>query len=141
MVAISIKETAAKANRALPIFLLSDSFSLGVKGYTAGTPGDAIYISSSVDGGSVPGYEDTLTSTFSPPDTVLEIVKALSVHGARGRSGQQRRIAESYERLIQTYTSLAGWAARDRTRWGQVFDFSFSVSIPRAVLAQECWCQ
>ncbi len=51
------------------------------------------------------------------PDTVLEIVKALSVHGARGRSGQQRRIAESYERLIQTYPSLAGWAARDLTTW------------------------
>ncbi len=54
------------------------------------------------------------------PDTVLEIVKALSVHGARDRSGQQRRrrIAESYGLLIQSYPSLAGWAARDFTAWG-----------------------
>lgn len=52
------------------------------------------------------------------PDTVLEIVKALSVHGARDRSVLQRRIAESYELLIQTYPSLAGWAARDFTAWG-----------------------
>lgn len=52
------------------------------------------------------------------PDTVLKIVKALSVHGARDRSVLRRRIAESYEVLIQTYPSLAGWAARDFTAWG-----------------------
>ena len=51
------------------------------------------------------------------PDLVLEIVKALSVHGARKRSGLRRRIAESFGVLIQTHPSLAGWAARDLTAW------------------------
>ena len=54
------------------------------------------------------------------PDVVLEIVKALSVHGAlerSERSGLRRRIAESYGVLIQTHPSLAGWAARDLTAW------------------------
>jgi hypothetical protein len=51
------------------------------------------------------------------PDVVLEIVKALSVQGARKRSGLRRRIAESYGLLIQTHPSLAGWAARDLATW------------------------
>lgn len=51
------------------------------------------------------------------PDAVLEIVKALSVHGARKRSTLRQRIAESYGVLIRTYPSLAGWAARDLTVW------------------------
>jgi hypothetical protein len=51
------------------------------------------------------------------PDVVLEIVKALSVHGARKRSDLRSRIAESYGVLIQTHPSLAGWAVRDLTAW------------------------
>lgn len=50
-------------------------------------------------------------------DDVLEIVKALSVQGARPRSGLRQRIAESYGVLIQTHPSLAGWAARDLAAW------------------------
>ncbi len=51
------------------------------------------------------------------PDAVLEIVKALSVHGARKRSALRERIAESYGVLIRKHPSLAGWAARDLTAW------------------------
>lgn len=51
------------------------------------------------------------------PDTVLEITNALSVHGYSQRSGLRKRIAESYEVLIKTHSSLAGWAARDLTNW------------------------
>lgn len=51
------------------------------------------------------------------PDTVLEIVKALSVHGASRRSELRGHIAESYGVLIQNHPSLAGWAARDLTAW------------------------
>ena len=51
------------------------------------------------------------------PDAVVEIVKALSVHGARERSGLRGRIAESYGTLIEAHPSLAGWAARDLTVW------------------------
>ena len=50
-------------------------------------------------------------------DAVLEIVKALSVHGARKRSSLRQRIADSYGVLIQSHPSLAGWAARDLTSW------------------------
>ena len=48
---------------------------------------------------------------------VLEIVKALSVHGARDFPRLRRRIAASYGVLIRTHASLAGWAARDLTAW------------------------
>lgn len=51
------------------------------------------------------------------PDTVLEIVKALSVHGADGRPVLRHRIAKSYRSLIDTYPTLAGWAVRDLTAW------------------------
>ena len=51
------------------------------------------------------------------PDAVLEVVKALSVHGARERSELRRRIAESYGVLIEAHPSLAGWVARDLTAW------------------------
>ena len=61
---------------------------------------------------------DYLGKPGRDPDTVLEVVKALSVHGSRDRPRLRRRIAESYELLIQTYPSLAGWAARDLTAWG-----------------------
>ena len=55
---------------------------------------------------------DYLSKPGRDPDTVLEIVKALSTHGSRDRPRLRRRIAESYELLIQTYPSLAGWAVR-----------------------------
>jgi hypothetical protein len=51
------------------------------------------------------------------PDAVLEVVKALSVHGSRPGSGLRPRIAESYGALIEAHPSLAGWAARDLTVW------------------------
>jgi len=51
------------------------------------------------------------------PDTVLEVIKALSVHGARKQSGLRGHIAKSYDVLIRTHPSLAGWAARDLTAW------------------------
>jgi hypothetical protein len=51
------------------------------------------------------------------PDAVLEIVKAVSVHGAREQSRLRGRIAESYGALIEAHPSLAGWAARDLTAW------------------------
>ena len=51
------------------------------------------------------------------PDNVLEIIKALSVQGARPLSGLRPRIAESYGVLIENHPSLAGWAARDLTAW------------------------
>jgi len=50
-------------------------------------------------------------------DTVLEIVKALSVHGTRNQSSLRQRIADSYGVLIQSHPSLAGWATRDLTSW------------------------
>jgi len=50
-------------------------------------------------------------------DAVLEVVKALSVHGARKQSSLRQRIADSYAVLIQSHPSLAGWAARDLTSW------------------------
>ena len=50
-------------------------------------------------------------------DAVLEVVKALSVHGAREQSELRGRIAESYAVLIETHPSLAGWVARDLTAW------------------------
>jgi hypothetical protein len=55
--------------------------------------------------------------TGRDPNTVLEIVKALSVHGARKRSSLRQRIADSYGVLIRSYPSLAGWAVRDLTSW------------------------
>jgi len=58
-----------------------------------------------------------LSAPDRDPDTVLEIVKALSVHGARRQPGLRGRIAESYGVLIQTHPSLAGWAVRDLTAW------------------------
>ncbi len=51
------------------------------------------------------------------PEIVLEIVKALSVQGARPRSGLRPRIAEGYSQLIQAHPSLAGEVARDLTAW------------------------
>ena len=60
---------------------------------------------------------DYLGKPGRDPDTVVEVVKALSVHGSRERPRLRRRIAESYELLVQTYPSLAGWAARDLTAW------------------------
>ncbi|QSP94685.1 hypothetical protein LPB19_16170 [Marinobacter salinisoli] len=50
-------------------------------------------------------------------DAVVEVVKALSVQGARNRSSLRQRIADSYALLIQTHPSLAGWAARDLASW------------------------
>ena len=50
-------------------------------------------------------------------NAVLEIVKALSVHGALKQSRLRQRIADSYGVLVQTHPSLAGWAARDLTSW------------------------
>ncbi len=44
------------------------------------------------------------------PDAIVEVVKALSVHGARERSGLRGRIAESYGTFIEVHPSLAGWA-------------------------------
>lgn len=51
------------------------------------------------------------------PEVVLEIVKALSVQGARKRSALRPRIAESYARLIRAHPSLAGQVARDLSAW------------------------
>ncbi|MBZ2168636.1 hypothetical protein [Marinobacter sp. F4216] len=50
-------------------------------------------------------------------DAVVEVVKALSVQGARNRSSLRQRIADSYALLIQTHPLLAGWAARDLASW------------------------
>ena len=60
------------------------------------------------------------------PDAVLEVVKALSVHGAREQSRLRGRIAESYGTLIEAHPSLAGWAARDLTAWE---DWRFAVTL------------
>ena len=51
------------------------------------------------------------------PETVEEIVKALSVQGTSRRSQLRGRIAESYAVLIDTHPYLAGWAARDLAAW------------------------
>lgn len=60
-----------------------------------------------------------LRASDRDPGTVLEIVKALSVHGARERSGLRGHIVESYGALIQTHPSLAGWVARDLVSWNE----------------------
>ena len=62
------------------------------------------------------------------PKEVLEIVKALSVHGARQYSGLRERIAKSYAALIQTHPSLAVWAVRDLTYWN---DWRFADTLSR----------
>ena len=51
------------------------------------------------------------------PTTVQEVVKALTVHGAREGAGLRDRIAESYRVLLETHPSLAGWVARDLMAW------------------------
>lgn len=72
-----------------------------------------------IDGEEAIGWLEAvyLSAPDRDPDAVLEIVKALSVHGARKRSGLRKRIAESYGVLIRNQPSLAGWAARDLTSW------------------------
>ena len=72
-----------------------------------------------VDGADAIDWLETtyLGAPGRDPDTVLEIVKALSVHGARQDSGLRERIADSYGVLIKSHPSLAGWAARDLTAW------------------------
>lgn len=50
-------------------------------------------------------------------DVVLEVVKALSVHGAREQSALRERIAGSYGTLIEVHPALAGWVASDLTSW------------------------
>ncbi|MDX1560351.1 MAG: hypothetical protein R3193_15695 [Marinobacter sp.] len=52
------------------------------------------------------------------PETVLEILKALSVQGA-GASGLRGRILESYGVVIREHPSLAGWVARDLVSWNK----------------------
>jgi hypothetical protein len=58
-----------------------------------------------------------LANSSRHPDAVLEIVKALSVHGARPQSGLRPRITQSYGLLIESHPLLAGWAAHDLTAW------------------------
>ena len=72
-----------------------------------------------IDGEEAVGWLEAsyLGAPDRAPGEVLEIVKALSVHGARKRSGLRERISKSYAVLIQTHPSLAGWAARDLTAW------------------------
>ena len=48
---------------------------------------------------------------------VLEVVKAMSVHGARKTTELREPIAEAYAALISTHPDLAGWVARDLTAW------------------------
>ncbi len=47
----------------------------------------------------------------------MEVIKALSVHGAREGSKLRGRIAESYRSVIEAHPSLAGWVARDLAAW------------------------
>jgi len=72
-----------------------------------------------VDGEAALDWLDTayLGKSDRHADHVLEVVKALSVQGARPWSELRQRIAESYGVLIQTHPSLAGWAARDLVAW------------------------
>ena len=49
--------------------------------------------------------------------SVLETLKALSVHGSRPLARLRPRIAESYAVLVETHPQLSGWAARELTAW------------------------
>ena len=52
-----------------------------------------------------------------PNDQVLDVLKALSVQGAKVDSTLRLRIAKSYNALIESHPALAGWVARDLTAW------------------------
>lgn len=84
-----------------------------------------------VDGDAALDWLETeyLGAPDRDPDAVAEVVKALSVHGARAGSGLRERIVQSYGVLIQTHPSLAGWAARDLTAW---HDWRFAEALEAA---------
>ena len=72
-----------------------------------------------IDGEEAIGWLETayLGAPDRDPDAVLEIVKALSVHGAREGGRLRGRIVESYGVLVEAHPSLSGWVARDLTAW------------------------
>lgn len=50
-------------------------------------------------------------------DELVEIVKAMSVHGGNGHVHLRDRYARSYSILLDTYPSMAGWIAKDLADW------------------------
>lgn len=61
--------------------------------------------------------ENYLLNANRPNDHVLDVVKALSVQGAKVDSTLRSRIAKSYSGLVESHPALAGWVARDLTAW------------------------
>ena len=72
-----------------------------------------------VDGASsIEWLERVYFSTSSRDgDVVVEIIKALSVHGNRNDARLRARITEAYGAVLENYPSLAGWVARDLALW------------------------
>jgi ABC-type nickel/cobalt efflux system permease component RcnA len=52
-------------------------------------------------------------------EELLEILKALSLHGTEGRTELRDQIADSYATLLRTYPDMGGYVAGDLAAWGR----------------------
>ena len=58
-----------------------------------------------------------LTQGSVDREDIIEIMKALSVHGSLGQSPLRSRIVEAYDAVLQNHPELAGRIARDLATW------------------------
>ncbi len=52
-------------------------------------------------------------------DEILEVVKALSMHGTEGRTELRDQIVEAYEDLLDVHPEVSGYVAKDLIAWNR----------------------